>query len=81
VVELLPAFAKNEVGVNEREIGILWAVNSLVIVVAQLPIAKLAEGRRRMARARADGVDLGARDARGRAVRALALRRSRPPSR
>jgi MFS family permease len=48
VVELLPPFAKNEVGVNEREIGILWAVNSLVIVIAQLPIAKLAEGRRRM---------------------------------
>ena len=48
VVELLPPFAKNEVGVNEREIGLLWAVNSLVIVLAQLPIAKLAEGRRRM---------------------------------
>src|SRR4029079_10249362 len=48
VVELLPPFAKNEVGVNEREIGILWAVNSLVIVLAQLPISKLAEGRRRM---------------------------------
>jgi MFS family permease len=48
VVELLPPFAKNNVGVNEREIGVLWAVNSLVIVLAQLPIAKLAEGRRRM---------------------------------
>ena len=48
IVELLPPFAKNQVGVNEREIGILWAVNSLVIVIAQLPIAKLAEGHRRM---------------------------------
>jgi predicted MFS family arabinose efflux permease len=48
VVELLPPFAKNQVGVNETEIGLLWAVNSLVIVLAQLPIAKLAEGRRRM---------------------------------
>jgi predicted MFS family arabinose efflux permease len=47
-VELLPPFAKNNVGVNEREIGLLWAANSLVIVIAQLPIAKLAEGRRRM---------------------------------
>ena len=33
---------------NEREIGILWAINSLVVVIAQLPIAKLGEGRRRM---------------------------------
>ena len=48
IVELLPPFAKNYAGVNEREIGILWAVNSIVVVLAQLPIAKLAEGRGRM---------------------------------
>jgi MFS family permease len=47
-VELLPPFAKNDAGVNEREIGVIWAVNALVVVVAQLPVAKLAEGRRRM---------------------------------
>jgi MFS family permease len=48
IVELLPPYAKNFAGVNEREIGLLWMVNSLVIVLAQLPIAKLAEGRLRM---------------------------------
>ena len=48
VVELMPAFAKNEAGVSETGIGILWFVNSLVIVIAQLPLARLVEGRRRM---------------------------------
>jgi len=48
IVELLPPYAKNFAGVNEREIGVLWMINSLVIVLAQLPIAKLAEGHRRM---------------------------------
>ena len=48
IVELLPPYAKNFAGVNEREIGVLWMINSLVIVLLQLPIAKLAEGHRRM---------------------------------
>ena len=48
IVELLPPYAKNFAGVNEREIGVLWMINSLVIVLVQLPIAKLAEGHRRM---------------------------------
>jgi predicted MFS family arabinose efflux permease len=47
-IELLPAFAKNEAGVSERAIGIIFLVNTLVIVFAQLPIARLLEGRRRM---------------------------------
>ena len=47
-VELLPVFAKNESGVSEREIGVIFLVNTLVIVFAQLPIARLLEGRRRM---------------------------------
>jgi MFS family permease len=47
-VELLPPFAKNQAHVSEKGVGILWAVDSLVVVIAQLPIAKLAEGRRRM---------------------------------
>lgn len=46
--ELLPVFAKNEAGVTESAIGIIFFVNTVVIVVAQLPIAKLAEGHRRM---------------------------------
>ncbi|MHB8641882.1 MAG: MFS transporter [Gaiellaceae bacterium] len=48
IVELLPPYAKNDAGVTEQQIGLLWMVNSLVIVFAQLPIAKLSEGRRRM---------------------------------
>jgi len=48
IVELLPPYAKNFAGVSERQIGVLWMINSLVIVLAQLPIAKLAEGHRRM---------------------------------
>jgi MFS family permease len=47
-VELLPPFAKNQAHVDSKGIGLLWAVTSLVVVVAQLPVAKLAEGRRRM---------------------------------
>ena len=46
--ELLPVFAKNEAGVSETAIGLIFFVNTLVIVVAQLPIAKLSEGHRRM---------------------------------
>src|SRR5262249_53783680 len=44
----LPPFAKNDAGVNEREIGVIFAINSLVVVFAQLPVTKLVEGRRRM---------------------------------
>ena len=47
-IELLPAFAKNEAHVGERGIGVIFLVNTLVIVFAQLPIARALEGRRRM---------------------------------
>jgi MFS family permease len=47
-VELLAPFAKNQAHVSAKGIGVLWAVDSLVVVLAQLPVAKLAEGRRRM---------------------------------
>ena len=46
--ELLPVFAKNEVGVAENAIGVIFFVNTVVIVLTQLPIAKLSEGHRRM---------------------------------
>jgi MFS family permease len=46
--ELLPVFAKNEAGVSETAIGVVFFVNTLVIVLAQLPVAKALEGRRRM---------------------------------
>jgi MFS family permease len=48
IVELMPPYAKNVAGVGEREIGLLWTMNALVVVLAQLPIAKLGEGRSRM---------------------------------
>lgn len=44
---MLPAFAK-DVGVSEAGIGLVFFVNTLAIVVAQLPVAALVEGRRRM---------------------------------
>jgi MFS family permease len=47
-VEMLPVFAKNEAAVTEREIGLLFFLNTLVVAVAQLPVAKLLEGRSRM---------------------------------
>lgn len=46
--ELLPVFAKNEVGIGESAIGAIFFVNTVVIVIAQLPVAKLSEGHRRM---------------------------------
>ena len=46
--EVFPAYAKNEVGVSERGIGVIFFVNTLLIGLAQLPIARLAEGRRRI---------------------------------
>ena len=48
MVELLPAFAKNTAGVNEREIGAIFALECVGIVVFQLPVTKAVEGRRRM---------------------------------
>ncbi len=47
-LEILPVYAKNEAGVTERGIGLIFFVNTIVIVLAQLPIAKLSQGRRRM---------------------------------
>jgi MFS family permease len=46
--ELLPPFAKNTTHVSERGIGVLWFEISLVVALAQLPVVKLVEGRRRM---------------------------------
>jgi MFS family permease len=47
-LELLPVFAKNEAGVSERAIGLIFLVSSITLVVCQLPMAKLVEGRSRM---------------------------------
>ena len=47
-LELLPAFAKNETDVSEVGIGLIFFVNTLSVVLAQLPLMRLLEGRRRM---------------------------------
>jgi MFS family permease len=47
-LEVFPVFAKNEAGVTERQIGFIFFVNTLAIVLAQLPLTKILEGRRRM---------------------------------
>jgi MFS family permease len=46
--ELLPPFAKNTSHVSEPAIGAIWFVFSIVVAIAQLPVVKLVEGRRRM---------------------------------
>lgn len=45
---LIPAYARNGLGVGERMIGLLLLANALTVVVAQVPIARLAEGHRRV---------------------------------
>jgi len=47
-VELLPAFGKNVTGISEREVGIVFALDALGVVLLQLPVVKLVEGRSRM---------------------------------
>jgi MFS family permease len=46
--ELLPPFAKNTAHVSETGVGTIWLVDALVVVLAQMPVARLVEGRRRM---------------------------------
>jgi MFS family permease len=48
IMVLFPVFAKDYAHVDERGIGLAFFVNTLVIIVAQLPIARWEEGRRRM---------------------------------
>ena len=45
---LVPPYAKNEIGISARLIGLLLLANAATVVVAQVPIARLAEGRRRV---------------------------------
>jgi MFS family permease len=47
-LELLPAYMKNHAGVTERGVGLVFFVNTITIVLAQLPVTRAAGGRRRM---------------------------------
>ncbi len=69
--DVLPVYAKNEAGISEAQIGLLFLVNTIVIVLAQAPIARLARGHRRMATL------APARDRVGDRLAARAARRSR----
>jgi len=56
LVEFLPVYAKNEANVTERAIGLVFFLNTVLIVLAQVPIAKALEGRSRMRAFAAMGV-------------------------
>ena len=45
---LLPPYARTETGVSTPFIGLLLLANAVTVVVAQVPVARLAEGRRRV---------------------------------
>jgi len=45
---LLPQFARDHSHVSEREIGLVFAVNTATIVIVQLPLSRWIECRRRM---------------------------------
>jgi MFS family permease len=44
---IVPAYAHDELGISSQLIGFLLVGNALAVVLGQLPIASLAEGRRR----------------------------------
>jgi MFS family permease len=44
---VVPPFARVEVGAGPRLIGFLLFANALAVVLAQIPVTRLAEGRRR----------------------------------
>jgi MFS family permease len=48
VSTVLPPYVKEHASVSEAGIGVIFFVNTVVIVVAQLPVAKALEGRRRL---------------------------------
>lgn len=46
---IVPAYARGEIGVSTRLIGLMVFANAVTVVLAQIPVAKIAEGRRRAA--------------------------------
>ena len=45
---IVPLFAREEIGASSRLIGLLLFANAFTVVLAQIPVARLAEGRRRV---------------------------------
>jgi MFS family permease len=44
---IVPPYARAELGVGPRRIGLLLLANALTVVLAQIPVTRLVEGRRR----------------------------------
>jgi MFS family permease len=58
---LLPPFARNQAGLSTSVIGLLLLANAMAVVVAQVPVARFAEGlRRSLTMALAGGLFCGA---------------------
>jgi len=53
---IVPLYARNDLAVDPQLIGLLLLANAFTVVVVQVPIAKLAEGRRRIAMMAVSGV-------------------------
>jgi MFS family permease len=45
---VIPPYAQSQLGVGDGRLGLLLLANAATVVVAQVPIARLAEGRRRV---------------------------------
>jgi MFS family permease len=45
---LMPPYAEEQIGLSTRLIGLLLLANALTVVIAQVPVARFAEGRRRV---------------------------------
>jgi MFS family permease len=48
LLNLLPPFVRDQSHVSERQIGLIFFFNTLAIVLAQLPLSRWLEGRRRL---------------------------------
>lgn len=48
LLNLLPPFVRDHGGLSERQIGVVFFFNTITIVLAQLPISRWLEGKRRL---------------------------------
>ena len=48
VLVLVPVYLKTHAGIPESAIGAIYALNTITVLGAQMPMTRLAEGRRRM---------------------------------
>jgi len=48
MLNLVPPFVRDHARISEQQIGIFFFVNTIVIVLAQLPLSRWLEGRRRL---------------------------------